>query len=725
MNDFRVLLQAVLDKSGINTELKEVQDIINKYSVEIMPELKTASLRNQMKTISKDIANDFNKTFGTNLTGNDVFRAYENQAKSVMEQNKLVDKSFTELRKNTYQSIGDKSPELKQMAEMYKQEAIEAEKIATERNKLVEKSFTDLRKNEYQSVGDKSPELQKMAEMYKQEAVEAEKVATAANKINQSISSGTNEAKVEKLTASFRSLGLSTEDTQKELSGVNSALKSLNGSSDNKSLVNNAKALESEYKKVENQIRQMESAQKGFATESQRLSKTNTIKTWADNNSKAMKVLKADVNTVLDGFKKPNLPITEYNRLNAEFEKIKFNAREMGLLGKTIGDSFKDMGNKFFSWITVSGLIMTGFNSFRKMKEEVITLNNSLLELSKVSDLSAKGLADVADKAYKLGETVGKTGTQVIDAITEFKRAGYELSDSIDMAEAALMMTNVAEGITETSDAAGTLISVLKGYNMSESQTMSIVDMLNSTSNQSPIGFDELADGLERTAGTMAQSGTTIQETIGLITAGYAQLRNVEKVSTSLITLSARLRGVNEDGESIDGLSAELQKSFGKIGIAIEDADGNLRSIYQIAQDYSKVLPTLTDKQKQYYAELAAGKRNVTTWNAITQQFSDAEKATEQAINSVGSATEENDKYLASISGKISKNISAFQSLSNTLLNSDLIKFIVDLGTGVTNATDNVLKFIGTFETLAAGAGIVAFVKSFDWFCKKNCLKIA
>ena len=46
--DFSILLKAVLDKSGINTELKQVQEIVKKYSIDIMPELKTASLRNQI-----------------------------------------------------------------------------------------------------------------------------------------------------------------------------------------------------------------------------------------------------------------------------------------------------------------------------------------------------------------------------------------------------------------------------------------------------------------------------------------------------------------------------------------------------------------------------------------------------------------------------------------------------------------------------------------------------
>lgn len=97
--DFSVLLKAVLDKSGINTELKQVQEIVKKYSIDIMPELKTASLRNQMKSVSKDIANDFNKAFGTNLTGNDVFKAFENQAKAVETARKAQEKHNETIRK--------------------------------------------------------------------------------------------------------------------------------------------------------------------------------------------------------------------------------------------------------------------------------------------------------------------------------------------------------------------------------------------------------------------------------------------------------------------------------------------------------------------------------------------------------------------------------------------------------------------------------------------------
>ncbi len=85
---------------------------------------------------------------------------------------------------------------------------------------------------------------------------------------------------------------------------------------------------------------------------------------------------------------------------------------------------------------------------------------------------------------------------------------------------------------------------------------MSIVDKMNSVSNQSPVGFDNLADGLERVSGTMSQAGNSIDETIGLLTGGFAQLRNMEKVSTGLITISQRLKNTGLIGKTLHQLTS-------------------------------------------------------------------------------------------------------------------------------------------------------------------------
>lgn len=462
-----------------------------------------------------------------------------------------------------------------------------------------------------------------------------------------------------------------------------------------------------------NQVKREAASMNKVLSETDKVSALTKFQNYMAKNTNITKVAK---NQILEWIRTiesaDELTRDDLNNINAQFKQLDTNMRMSGRLGLSFGDSIKKGIASFSAWLPATTIVMGTINAVKGGIENVREFDDSLLELSKVSDLSADGLARVTDEAYKLGDRVGRTGRQVVDAVTEFKRAGFELNDSMDMAESALVMTNVAEAIDDTADAAGTLISVLKGYNMAESETMNIVDKINQVSNTSPIGFDQIAEGLERTAGTMAQSGTSIDETIGLITAGYAQLRNVEKVSTSLITLSARLRGVDEDGNKIDGLSAKLQDSFGKIGVAIEDADGNLRSIYAIAKDYAEVLPTLSSKQKQYYAELAAGKRNVTTWNAITQQFQDAEHAVAQSLNSVGSAAEENEKYLNSVSGKVTMFESAVEDLSNSAIDSEFIKGIIDLGTTGVKGLDAFIEKFGMLTTLLGAGGIVAGIKN-------------
>ena len=83
--DFSVLLKAELDRAGIDTDLKKVQEIVKKYHLELTPDLQTASLKNQFKSVCKEMANDFNKAFNANVSANDVFKVYETKAKQLQQ----------------------------------------------------------------------------------------------------------------------------------------------------------------------------------------------------------------------------------------------------------------------------------------------------------------------------------------------------------------------------------------------------------------------------------------------------------------------------------------------------------------------------------------------------------------------------------------------------------------------------------------------------------------
>ena len=86
--------------------------------------------------------------------------------------------------------------------------------------------------------------------------------------------------------------------------------------------------------------------------------------------------------------------------------------------------------------------------------------------------------------------------------------------------------------------------------------------------------------------------------------------------------------------------------------------------------------------------ELIAGKTRSNTAAAILSNSEDLKDALLAAQNAEGSALRENEKYLDSIQGKIDQFNNAVQSMWNNTLDSDVIKWLVNLGTQLIKIVD-------------------------------------
>lgn len=69
------------------------------------------------------------------------------------------------------------------------------------------------------------------------------------------------------------------------------------------------------------------------------------------------------------------------------------------------------------------------------------------------------------------------------------------------------------------------------------------------------------------------------------------------------------MRGLDEEGGSIENLIPKLSSQFNQLGITMLDTDGQIRSTFDILKDLSGVWDGLTTNQKTYLAELMAGKK--------------------------------------------------------------------------------------------------------------------
>lgn len=214
--------------------------------------------------------------------------------------------------------------------------------------------------------------------------------------------------------------------------------------------------------------------------------------------------------------------------------------REVGNLAKECGnasgqtaglrgaltDAFGGLGSYLARFASSYYLISKTIQGVKKMVSAVKEVDTSLVELQKVTNLTGDSLAQFTDKAYQMGAQLGRTGKDVIDAATTFSRAGYDLNEATQLAQSALVMTNVGVDIPNMESAASDMISILKAFDIQAEESMDVIDKLYNVANKEPLDFGNITQMLVTAGGTLAQTGSSLEETMGLLTGAFATMRN-------------------------------------------------------------------------------------------------------------------------------------------------------------------------------------------------------
>ena len=109
-----------------------------------------------------------------------------------------------------------------------------------------------------------------------------------------------------------------------------------------------------------------------------------------------------------------------------------------------------------------------------------------------------------------------------------------------------------------------------------------------------------------------------------------------------------------------------------------------------------------------------AGKRQGNIFSALMTNFDLAEQVTNTSANrSQGSAQKELENYQKGIEYSLGQFKASFQELSTDFISSDLVKGVVDFGTGLINVLDLTIGKFGALKTVMSGLGIGAFIGDF------------
>lgn len=164
-------------------------------------------------------------------------------------------------------------------------------------------------------------------------------------------------------------------------------------------------------------------------------------------------------------------------------------------------------------------------------------------------------------------------------------------------------------------------------------------------------------------------------------------------------------------GEETDNVVESTSKLQAKLkaltGVDILTDAGAYKDTYTILREIGEVWGDLDKMDQAAALELMAGKNRANTLAAILNNVEDLEGAYEDALKAEGSALKENEAYLESIQGRIDLFHNAVQTMWMNFIDSEVVKFIVDVGTGLIKLVDKV----GVLKTALAGLFGGMFIK--------------
>lgn len=410
------------------------------------------------------------------------------------------------------------------------------------------------------------------------------------------------------------------------------------------------------------------------------------------------------------------------SKASKEFAELKKAVQDAGLETDTLAMKFKKLFETNIKSQFASQVINMVQQGLRQVYQNVVNIDSAMTELKKVTDETDNTYDAFLDGAGTRAKNLGASISDIVTASADFARLGYNLEDSKELANAAVLYQHVGDGISSINDASESIISTMKAFGVEAKDVTSIVDKFNEVGNNYAISSAGVGSALQRSASALHTAGNTLDQSIGMIVAANDVAQDPESVGNALKVLSLRIRGAKTDleqmGESTDDVAVSTSKLRdqikaltnvdGKGGFDILTKSGDFKSTYEIMEGIANVWKEMNDVDKASLLEQVAGKNRANVVSGMLDNWKDAQDAAKTAAESAGSATKENETYLNSINGKISQFTAAFEKLSKDVLDSDLVKFFIEAATWVANTADNIVKLvdnIGLIPAAIAGVG--------------------
>lgn len=338
-------------------------------------------------------------------------------------------------------------------------------------------------------------------------------------------------------------------------------------------------------------------------------------------------------------------------------EKIKKNNRELRTSTKSIGDAFSGLKTRI---IAIGAVIAGAFGI--KAIGEAVKFESALLDLQKVLSDTEGEASQFTDTAKELAVRFGVSSAEVLQSAADFKQAGFDISESFLLTEAALKLVVASE--LEAAEASELLVLTLNGFKAPASEANRLINILNATSNKYATNVRELGTGMRDLSGIAKKAGFSFEETAGLLTPVIAVFGSgteaAQALKSGLLKLISTQKPVVDELLRLGIHQRELNEQTGEY-------TGKLRSAKDILLDVSKAFQSMNENQKLVTTGILAGTLQAGKMSEVFDGMGLSIEVTNNALKDTDSINKEVATRMSASETQIKRLGTAFNNMAQEI----------------------------------------------------------
>ncbi|MEV8636510.1 phage tail tape measure protein [Streptosporangium sp. NPDC051023] len=319
-------------------------------------------------------------------------------------------------------------------------------------------------------------------------------------------------------------------------------------------------------------------------------------------------------------------------------ESAKVFERELAKIEKRRHEAMTSIGG---AAVGIGAGLLAGFGVAVKAAAD---FDKAMSGVAAASNASGKSLEALRAAALKAGADTAFSATEAAQAETELAKVGISTSDILGGALKG-SLDLAAAGQLDLATAAKVSGQAMTIFGKSGKDVGHIADVLTAGATASSASVESMAESMEQAGLVAAQTGLSLEDTVGTLTAFSKAGLNGSDAGTSLKTMLQRLAAPTN-------VAAGLMQD---LGINAFDASGQFVGIAAVAGQLRTALSQLTPQQRQAALATIFGSDAI---RAATVLYADGEAGIRGYINAVndqGAASRQAGKLMDNLAGDVEK----------------------------------------------------------------------